>query len=187
VSRLAQDEFPDLRVEHLLVDTCAMDLLRRPADFDVIVTENMFGDILTDEASMLVGSLGMLPSASLGDARPGLYEPIHGSAPDIAGLGVANPLATILSVALLLRYSLGLDWEAGAVERAVSDTIASGCLTRDLAPPGMLARSTRDVASAVIGHLQCERTHPGDMDTVRRSSVHEERMADDGYVQPRSA
>jgi 3-isopropylmalate dehydrogenase len=133
-TRIMRDEFPDVALDHLLVDACAMHLLRRPADFDVIVTENMFGDILTDEAAMLAGSLGMLPSASLGDtARPaqngaqgtrmGLYEPIHGSAPDIAGKGIANPVGTILSVALLLRHSLGLDAEARAVEAAVAGAL----------------------------------------------------------------
>ena len=107
-------------VEHILVDAAAMHLIRRPADFDVIVTENMFGDILTDEASMLAGSLGLSPSASLGDGKRGLYEPIHGSAPDIAGKGIANPVGTILSAALLLRHSLGLEAEALAIERAVA-------------------------------------------------------------------
>ncbi|HUE97498.1 MAG TPA: 3-isopropylmalate dehydrogenase, partial [Longimicrobiaceae bacterium] len=135
-TRVLSEEFPDLEVEHMLVDACAMHLIRRPADFDVIVTENMFGDILTDEASMLAGSMGLLPSASLGAAqagrptRPGLYEPIHGSAPDIAGQGIANPLATILSAAMLLRHSLGLEEEAAAVEQAVEEVIASGLRTR---------------------------------------------------------
>jgi len=120
-ARVMAEEFPDVGYEHMLVDACAMHLIRRPLDFDVIVTENMFGDILTDEASVLAGSIGLLPSASLGDARAGgerlgLYEPIHGSAPDIAGQGIANPIGTILSVALLLRHSLGLESEAAAVE-----------------------------------------------------------------------
>ena len=153
VSRLAREEFPDLTVEHMLVDACAMHLIRRPAEFDVIVTDNMFGDILTDEASVLAGSMGLVPSASLGNTRQGLYEPIHGSAPDIAGKGVANPVGTILSVALLLRHSLGLETEAKAVEAAVSATIASGCLTRDLAPSGIRPASTHDVGSAVIAKL----------------------------------
>jgi len=153
VSRLAREEFPDVTVEHMLVDACAMHLIRRPAEFDVIVTDNMFGDILTDEASVLAGSMGLLPSASLGNTRQGLYEPIHGSAPDIAGKGVANPVGTILSVALLLRHSLGLETEAKAVEAAVSATIASGCLTRDLAPSGIRPASTHDVGSAVIAKL----------------------------------
>ncbi|KPL91373.1 3-isopropylmalate dehydrogenase [Herpetosiphon geysericola] len=151
-SRVVAEEFPDIQLEHILVDACAMHLLRRPADFDVIVTENMFGDILTDEASMLAGSLGLLPSASLGKGKAGLYEPIHGSAPDIAGKGVANPLATILSVALLLRYSLGLNAEAEAVEKAVYATIDAGILTGDLAPAGQ-ARSTKEVGAAVLERL----------------------------------
>ncbi len=121
--RVVKAEFSDLALSHMLVDACAMHLIRKPADFDVIVTENMFGDILTDEASMLAGSMGMLPSASLGDGTRGLYEPIHGSAPDIAGKGVANPYATILSVAMLLRHSLGLEKEAATVESAVGGAI----------------------------------------------------------------
>jgi 3-isopropylmalate dehydrogenase len=153
VARLARDEFPDLTVEHMLVDACAMHLIRRPAEFDVIVTDNMFGDILTDEASVLAGSMGLIPSASLGDTRQGLYEPIHGSAPDIAGKGVANPVGAILSVALLLRHSLGLEAEAKAVEAAVAATILSGCVTRDVAPSGIRPASTHDVGSAVIAKL----------------------------------
>ena len=159
-SHIMRDEFPDVAVEHLLVDACAMHLLRRPADFDVIVTENMFGDILTDEASMLAGSMGMLPSASLGaDAgtsagtRLGLYEPIHGSAPDIAGRGIANPLGTILSVALLLRHSLGLEAEARAVETAVARTLADGIVTGDIAAPGTATATTRQVGQAVVDRL----------------------------------
>jgi len=128
-----QREFPNIEVETLLVDAAAMHLLSRPRDFDVIVTENMFGDILTDEASMLVGSLGMLPSASLGDSTRGLYEPIHGSAPDIAGREIANPCGAIASVAMLLRHSLGLDKEADAVEAAIRQTIADGHRTTDIA------------------------------------------------------
>src|SRR6202022_813085 len=108
-TRVMKAEFPDVALDHVLVDAAAMHLIRRPRDFDVLVTENMFGDILTDEASMLSGSLGLLPSASLGDGKRGLYEPIHGSAPDIAGRGIANPVGTIMSVAMLLRHSLGLD------------------------------------------------------------------------------
>lgn len=153
VSRLAREEFPDLTVEHVLVDACAMHLMRRPAEFDVIVTENTFGDILTDEASVLAGSMGLLPSASLGDTRQGLYEPIHGSAPDITTKGIANPIGVILSVALLLRHSLGLESEAAAVETAVSNTIASGCVTPDLAPSGIRPATTHDVGSAVIAKL----------------------------------
>ena len=132
------EDYPDVEVEHLLVDACAMHLIRRPADFDVIVTENLFGDILTDEASMLAGSMGMLPSASLGRRRKngtglGWYEPIHGTAPDIVGQGLANPLAMILSVALMLRYSLGLEKEAEAIEVAVEKVIADGYRTADIA------------------------------------------------------
>ncbi len=123
---------PDITLEHVLVDTAAMRLITGPASMDVVVTENMFGDILTDEASVLAGSMGMLPSASLGEANPGLYEPIHGSAPDIAGKGIANPVGTILSVAMLLRYSLKLESEAITIERAVDETITSGARTRDL-------------------------------------------------------
>ncbi|HTP14148.1 MAG TPA: isocitrate/isopropylmalate family dehydrogenase, partial [Bacteroidota bacterium] len=117
---------------HMLVDTASMRLITAPAGFDVLVTENTFGDILTDEASVLAGSMGMLPSASLGDRKPGLFEPIHGSAPDIAGKGVANPVGSILSAAMLLRYSLGLEPEARAIERAVDRTIADGYRTKDL-------------------------------------------------------
>ena len=132
------EDYPDVEVEHLLVDACAMHLIRRPADFDVIVTENLFGDILTDEASMLAGSMGMLPSASLGKRRKdgtglGLYEPIHGTAPDIVGQGLANPLAMILSVALMMRYSFGLENEAVAIELAVEKVIADGYRTQDIA------------------------------------------------------
>ncbi len=152
-TRVMHDEFPDVALEHMLVDACAMHLLRRPADFDVIVTENMFGDILTDEASMLAGSMGMLPSASLGANRRGLYEPIHGSAPDIAGKGVANPFGTILSVALLLRYSLGLETEARAVERAVWQAVENRCVTADLTSPGTTALSTSMVGQAVVHGL----------------------------------
>jgi len=123
---------PDIALDHMLVDTAAMQLVASPGRFDVVVTENMFGDILTDEAAVLAGSMGMLPSASLGDGGPGLYEPIHGSAPDIAGKAIANPTGTILSVALLLRHSLKLEKEAGAIERAVDLAITEGCRTRDL-------------------------------------------------------
>lgn len=140
---------PDFELEHALVDSAAMKLILAPAQFDVIVTENMFGDILTDEAAVLSGSLGLLPSASLGSNGPGLYEPIHGSAPDIAGKGVANPLGTILSAALLLRYSLNLEQEASVVERAVEVSIADGFLTPDLGG----RYSTRAVTDAVIARL----------------------------------
>jgi 3-isopropylmalate dehydrogenase len=141
---------PDVLLEHMLVDTASMRLVTSPAAFDVVVTENMFGDILTDEASVLAGSMGMLPSASIGDGGPGLYEPIHGSAPDIAGKGLANPLGTILSAAMALRHSLGLEADARLVEDAVGDVLDSGCRTPDLG--GTL--STRAMADAVIRRIQ---------------------------------
>lgn len=136
VERIIKTEFSDVKLEHMLVDSAAMHLIRKPSSFDVIVTENMFGDILTDEASMLAGSLGMLPSASLGAGRLGLYEPIHGSAPDIAGKGIANPYGTILSAAMLLRHSLELLEEARHLEKAVSDAVSAGVLPADIAPAG---------------------------------------------------
>lgn len=151
---------PDVKVEHMLVDNCAMQLVRDPRQFDVIVTENMFGDILSDEASMLTGSLGMLPSASLGNKPTaggkgtfGLYEPVHGSAPDIAGKGVANPLATILSAAMLLRHSLGEEEAAAALEKAVSTALDSGLRTADIAPEGVSPIGTDAMADAVIKAL----------------------------------
>jgi 3-isopropylmalate dehydrogenase len=147
-TRIARDEFPDVTLEHQLVDSMAMHLLAKPRAFDVVVTENMFGDILTDEASMLAGSMGLLPSASLGDTRVGLYEPIHGSAPDIAGRDIANPVGAILSVALLLRHSLGLDDEAALVERAVSDALDAGVLTADLSPHH--GASTAQMTAAIV-------------------------------------
>ncbi|HEY1310720.1 MAG TPA: 3-isopropylmalate dehydrogenase, partial [Pseudolabrys sp.] len=153
VERIMPAEFPEVGFEHMLVDAAAMHLLRRPRDFDVIVTENMFGDILTDEASMLAGSLGLLPSASLGaGVRGGLFEPIHGSAPDIAGRGIANPYAAILSAALLLRYALQLASEARALESAVSRAIESGARPADLAAPGK-GITTRAAADAVLALL----------------------------------
>jgi 3-isopropylmalate dehydrogenase len=153
VNLIMPAEFPDVAVEHMLVDSAAMHLLQRPRDFDVIVTENMFGDILTDEASMLAGSMGLLPSASLGaNSRGGLFEPIHGSAPDIAGRGVANPYAAISSAAMLLRYSLRLDAEAKALDDAVYRAISSGALTADLAVPGK-SITTRAAADAVLAAL----------------------------------
>ncbi|MDH4022593.1 MAG: 3-isopropylmalate dehydrogenase [Gammaproteobacteria bacterium] len=143
-------EFPQLQVEHLLVDAAAMHLLSRAADFDVIVTENMFGDILTDEASMLTGSLGMLPSAALGSSSRGLYEPIHGSAPDIAGQGKANPCGTILSAAMLLRHSLNLEAEARLVETAVMAAIEAGARTADIALASAAPVSSRAMGDAVL-------------------------------------
>jgi 3-isopropylmalate dehydrogenase len=141
--------YPQVSLEHMLVDTAAMRLISTPASFDVLVTENMFGDILTDEASVLAGSMGLLPSASLGSAGPGLYEPIHGSAPDIAGRGIANPIGAILSAAMLLRYSLRLEAEALSMERAVDQAIADGCRTVDLG--GKL--STQAITDEIIDRL----------------------------------
>jgi 3-isopropylmalate dehydrogenase len=135
-------EFPDVALDHQLVDSCAMRIVTAPGSFDVVVTENMFGDILTDEAAVLAGSLGLLPSASIGEGTRGVYEPIHGSAPDIAGKGIANPIGTILSAAMLLRHSLGLAREADAVERAVSSVIAGGARTADLGAASGEALST---------------------------------------------
>ena len=146
-------EFADVELEHLLVDAAAMHLLSRPADFDVIVTENMFGDILTDEASMLAGSMGMLPSASLNEGTVGLYEPIHGSAPDIAGQDKANPCATILSAAMLLRLSLGLEDEAAAVETAVNQVLSDGLRTGDIAEPGDSVVGTAAMGDAVAAAI----------------------------------
>ncbi|MBI2513573.1 MAG: 3-isopropylmalate dehydrogenase [Opitutae bacterium] len=148
-------EFPDVKLEHQLVDSCAMRLITHAPSFDVIVTENMFGDILTDEAAVLAGSLGMCPSASLGEGRIGLYEPIHGSAPDIAGKGIANPTGTILSAAMLLRHSLGLEAEAKAVEAAVSATIDAGQLTGDLGATEPL--TTAQMGAAIRGRLAAAR------------------------------
>jgi 3-isopropylmalate dehydrogenase len=141
--------YPDVALEHVLVDTAAMRMVTNPAGFDVLVTENTFGDILTDEASVLSGSMGLLPSASLGESGPGLYEPIHGSAPDIAGKGIANPLGAILSAALLLRYSLKLETEAQAVERAVEAVLSAGLRTADLG--GRL--NTAEMTEAVLAEI----------------------------------
>ncbi len=154
VDRVMPAEFPGVRYEHMLVDAAAMHLIRTPRDFDVIVTENMFGDILTDEASVLAGSMGMLPSASLGATpKAGLYEPIHGSAPDIAGRGIANPYATILSAAMLLRYSLKLEAEAQALEAAVSQAIVRGTRPADICVAGAKPAGTRAAGDAVIAAL----------------------------------
>jgi 3-isopropylmalate dehydrogenase len=153
-TRVVAAEYPDVALDHLLVDSCAMQLVTNPSRFDVIVTENMFGDILTDEAAVLTGSIGVLPSASLGaprsGTRMGLYEPIHGSAPDIAGRGIANPVGTILSAALLLRHSLGLEAAARAVEQAVWEAVTNGARTPDLGGKA----STAEVTDAVLSLLQ---------------------------------
>lgn len=148
-----KEDYPDVTLEHGLVDSCAMHLVTRPQAFDVIVTENLFGDILSDEAAVLTGSIGVLPSASLGSGA-GLYEPIHGSAPDIAGLGIANPLGTILSVALMCRYSLGLPEIAARIENAVEQAISAGARTQDLALPGQSHLSTDEMKEAVRKHLR---------------------------------
>ena len=151
-ARVMAEEFPDVQYDVVLVDAMAMHLINRPRDFDVVVTGNMFGDILTDEASMLPGSLGMLPSASLGDGGPGLYEPIHGSAPDIAGQGIANPLATILAAAMMLRHSLNLTTEAAAIEAAVSEVLADGLRTSDIAR-GAKSIGTKEMGQAVVDRI----------------------------------
>jgi 3-isopropylmalate dehydrogenase len=149
VRRVHADEFPHVELEHALVDSTAMKLITAPRHFDVILTENMFGDILSDEASVVTGSLGLLPSASIGDGGPGLFEPVHGSAPDIAGQGIANPLAMFLSAALMLRHGLGREAEASAVESAVDRALAEGLRTRDLGGTA----STAEATQAVLAHL----------------------------------
>jgi len=149
-------EYPDVQYEDVLVDSMSMHLIRRPRDFDVIAAENMFGDILTDEASMLAGSMGLLPSASLGEGKRGLYEPIHGTAPDIAGQDKANPLATILSTALMLRLSFGQDQAAQAIENAVDAVLAGGYRTADIAQP-----ECRLVGCKEMGRLVRERLQQG--------------------------
>jgi 3-isopropylmalate dehydrogenase len=149
VTRVHEEEFADVALEHLLVDNAAMQLVSRPADFDVIVTENLFGDILSDEAAMLTGSLGMLPSASVGGDGPGLFEPVHGSAPDIAGTGKANPLAMFGSVALMLRHGLAMETEAARLESALDRALESGLRTADLGGDA----TTEDATRAVLGNL----------------------------------
>lgn len=151
--RVIREEFPSVSIEHMLVDSAAMQLIRNPRDFDVILTENLFGDVLTDEGAMLAGSLGVLPSAALGDGKRGLYEPIHGSAPDIAGKGIANPIGTIMSAAMLLRHSLGLDAEAAAIEKAVGRALDAGARTADIATPDGKPLSTSEMGDAVLAAL----------------------------------
>jgi 3-isopropylmalate dehydrogenase len=146
-------EYPDVTLEHVLVDNCAMALVQRPTQFDTIVTENTFGDILSDEAAILAGSMGMLPSASLGGAV-GLYEPVHGTAPDIAGKGIANPIAAILSAAMLLRYSLDRAADADRVEKAVARVLEQGHRTADIATPGTKPRSTREMGDLIVRELE---------------------------------
>jgi len=146
-------DYPDVALTHMYVDNAAMQLLKNPKQFDVMVTGNMFGDILSDEASMLTGSIGMLPSASLDANNKGLYEPIHGSAPDIAGQDKANPLAMILSVAMMLRYTFGLEAPAVAVESAVRKVLAEGLATGDIERPGCRRVGTREMGTAVVAAL----------------------------------
>lgn len=149
VAQEVASEYPEVTFENMLVDNAAMQIVRNPAQFDVIVTENMFGDILTDEASMITGSIGMIPSASLGEGTRGLYEPIHGSAPDIAGKNIANPVGTILSAAMMLRYSFGLEEEAKAVEHSVEKVLLNGSRTCDIAEPDCLAITCEDMGDKV--------------------------------------
>lgn len=159
VTKVHREEFADVELSHILADNCAMQLVRAPKQFDVIVTDNLFGDILSDAAAMLTGSLGMLPSASLGapDAkgrRPALYEPVHGSAPDIAGKGVANPIATIASFGMALRYSFGMGAEADMLDKAIAGALSRGLRTGDIMQDNMRRVSTRDMGEAIIGELE---------------------------------
>ena len=159
VQILHEKEFKDVELNHMLADNCAMQLVRNPKQFDVIVTDNLFGDMLSDEAAMLTGSLGLLPSASLG-ARDkngnmrSLYEPVHGSAPDIAGKGIANPIATILSFAMALKYSLNLDKEAIMLEKSVQNVLDEGLRTKDILSKGTREVSTSEMGDAIISKLQ---------------------------------
>ena len=159
VQALHEKEYKDVELSHMLADNCAMQLLRNPKQFDVIVTDNLFGDMLSDQASMLTGSLGLLPSASLGAKNNegemrAMYEPIHGSAPDIAGKGIAYPIATILSFAMALRYSLDLDKEAESIEKAVQSVLNDGLRTKDILSKGMKEISTSQMGDAIISKLQ---------------------------------
>lgn len=153
VIRVAAD-YPEVELEHVLVDNCAMQLLRRPTSFDVIVTENMFGDILSDEAAMLTGSIGMLSSASMGQGSFGMYEPVHGSAPDIAGQGIANPIATILSVALMYRLTFGYEEAASAIERAVKEVLDAGHRTGDIATDKSKAIGTTEMGELIVAAIR---------------------------------
>jgi 3-isopropylmalate dehydrogenase len=148
VTRIGAEEFPSVKLEHLYVDYAAMRLVADPAGIDVLLTENLFGDILSDEAAVLAGSLGLLPSASIGDG-PGLFEPVHGSAPDIAGRGVANPIGAIASAAMLLRYGLGLPEASAVVDQAVSAVLAAGARTADIARPGERSLDTREIGDEI--------------------------------------
>lgn len=153
MTKLHSTSYSDVELSHMFVDNCAMQLVRAPKQFDVIVTDNLFGDILSDEASMLTGSLGMLPSASLSDGASGLYEPVHGSAPDIAGQNMANPIASILSLAMALRYSLNEASSADIIEQAIKDVLASGIRTADIASSGDKALSTTEMGDAIVEKL----------------------------------
>lgn len=157
VSSLHEAEYPDIELSHVLADNCAMQLVKWPKQFDVVVTDNLFGDVLSDEAAMLTGSLGMLPSASLGEIRNGrraaLYEPVHGSAPDIAGSGIANPIATIASFGMALRYSFNMIREAELLDNAIASALASGLRTADIMQPGMSKVSTVEMGAAIIAGL----------------------------------
>ena len=152
VEEVAAD-YPEVELSHMLVDNCAMQLVMDPGQFDVILTENMFGDILSDEASMITGSIGMLSSASLNEGKFGLYEPSHGSAPDIAGKGIANPIATILSAAMMLRFSFDLDKEAEAVENAVKKVLAGGYRTADIMAEGMKQTGTKEMGDLICSQI----------------------------------
>ena len=152
VEEVAKD-YPDVTLEHMLVDNCAMQLVKDPSQFDVILTENMFGDILSDEASMVTGSIGMLASASLNDSKFGLYEPSHGSAPDIAGMDVANPIATILSASMMLRYSFDLDKEADAIENAVKQVLKEGFRTVDIMSEGCTKVGCKEMGSLLAERI----------------------------------
>jgi 3-isopropylmalate dehydrogenase len=155
VIKVGESEYPDIALSHMYVDNAAMQLVRTPKQFDVMVTTNMFGDILSDVASMLTGSLGMLPSASLGVAgTPGLYEPVHGSAPDIAGKGIANPIATILSFAMMLRYSFDMKTEADKLEVAVKTVLSKGLRTADIMQEGKKKLSTSEMGDAILAELK---------------------------------
>jgi 3-isopropylmalate dehydrogenase len=154
-------QYPDVELDHMYVDNAAMQLVRAPKKFDVIVTGNMFGDILSDEAAMLTGSIGMLPSASLNASNQGLYEPSHGSAPDIAGQGIANPLATILSAAMMLRFSLNQPQAADRIESAVKDVLASGLRTADIWSSGATKVGTREMGDAVVAAITTKTTTKG--------------------------
>ena len=153
VEEVAKD-YPEVTLEHMLVDNCAMQLVKDPAQFDVILTENMFGDILSDEASMVTGSIGMLASASLNETKFGLYEPSGGSAPDIAGQGIANPIATILSAAMMLKYSFDLDEEAAAIEEAVSAVLKDGYRTIDIMSDGMKQIGTKEMGDRICSYIK---------------------------------